>query len=85
LILAARGDLWQRRRRFEEVLHIAVRLANIGRKSVTYAFEFSVEGEVVARGRVSSVCCRVLPDHRLESVELLATLRARLEQMTPID
>ncbi len=66
--------------RFEDVLHIAVTLANVGRKSVTYAFEFAVAGEVVARGRVSSVCCRVLPDHRLESMELPATLRARLEQ-----
>jgi YbgC/YbaW family acyl-CoA thioester hydrolase len=66
--------------RFEDVLHIKVTLAKVGRKSVTYAFEFSVAGEVVARGRVSSVCCRVGPDHRLESVELPATLRALLER-----
>src|SRR5437764_14702312 len=65
--------------RFEDVLQIAVTVAKVGRKSVTYAFEFAVEGAVVARGRVSSVCCRVLPDNQLESVELPATLRARLE------
>src|SRR6516162_8921063 len=35
---------------FEDVLDVAVRLHKIGRKSVTYAFEFSKGGEVVARG-----------------------------------
>jgi acyl-CoA thioester hydrolase len=64
---------------FEDVLEIAVRVENVGRKSVTYAFEFTKQGEVLARGRVSCVCCRVLPEHRLESVEIPASLRARLE------
>jgi acyl-CoA thioester hydrolase len=66
--------------RFEDVLQIAVRLENVGRKSLTFAFEFARDGEVVARGRVSSVCCRVLPDRRLEAVEIPASLRVRLEQ-----
>ena len=64
---------------FEDVLEIAVRVENVGRKSVTYGFEFTRDGEVLARGRVSCVCCRVLADHRLESVEIPASLRARLE------
>src|SRR5262249_45967409 len=34
--------------RFEDLLGVAVRIDKIGRKSVTYAFEFSKEGEVVA-------------------------------------
>ncbi len=66
--------------RFEDVLDVGVTVEKVGRKSVTYGFEFTRAGEVIARGRVSSVCCRVLPDHGLESVELPATLRARLEQ-----
>jgi YbgC/YbaW family acyl-CoA thioester hydrolase len=65
---------------FEDVLEVAVRVQRIGRKSVTYGFEFTRGGEVIARGRVSAVCCRVLPDHKLESVEVPAGLRARLEQ-----
>jgi YbgC/YbaW family acyl-CoA thioester hydrolase len=65
--------------RFEDVLDVSVQLANVGRKSVTFAFEFSKNGQTIARGQVSSVCCRVLPDHGLESIEIPASYRARLE------
>jgi YbgC/YbaW family acyl-CoA thioester hydrolase len=65
--------------RFEDVLDVAVRLHRVGRKSVTYDFEFSRDGEVVARGQVSSVCCRVGTGHRLESIEIPASMRERLE------
>jgi YbgC/YbaW family acyl-CoA thioester hydrolase len=66
--------------RFEDLLDVAVTVQNIGRKSVSYAFEFSRGGEVLARGQVSAVCCRIAPDRALESVEIPASLRARLEQ-----
>jgi YbgC/YbaW family acyl-CoA thioester hydrolase len=66
--------------RFQDLLDIAVRVEKIGRKSVTYAFEFSLDGAVIARGRVSSVCCRVRPGHEIESVEIPATLRKVLEE-----
>jgi acyl-CoA thioester hydrolase len=66
--------------RFEDVLEVAVRLEKIGRTSLTFAFELTRGGEAVARGRMSSVCCRVLPGEGLESVEIPASLRARLER-----
>jgi YbgC/YbaW family acyl-CoA thioester hydrolase len=66
--------------RFDDLLTIAVRVQNVGRKSVTYAFEFFRDDELLARGRVTSVCCRVNPDRSFESVELPASLRARLEE-----
>src|SRR5262249_7986323 len=65
--------------RFEDVLDIDVTLARLGRKSVTFAFAFSLGGEPIARGQVSSVCCRMHEDHRLESIEIPASLRAVLE------
>jgi acyl-CoA thioesterase FadM len=65
--------------RFEDVLDIAVRVLKVGRKSVTYGFEFSLDGQPVARGQVSAVCCRVLADHRLESMEIPAGIRAKLK------
>src|SRR5262245_6146765 len=65
--------------RFEDVLDIAVKIQTIGRKSVTYAFEFSRNGEPIARGEVSSVCCRVVGDHELESIEIPAGIRGKLE------
>src|SRR5437660_555617 len=52
--------------RFEEVLDVTVTIDRIGTKSVTYAFEFSRAGIVIARGKVTSVCCRVDGDPRLE-------------------
>ncbi len=71
---------YQRPAYFEDVLEVAVRVENVGRKSVTYGFEFTRGGDAIARGRVSTVCCRVLPGHKLESVEIPAGLRARLEE-----
>ena len=65
---------------FQDVLDVTVRIQSIGKKSVTYSFEFSKAGEVVARGQVTSVCCRVIGDHQLESMEIPASFRAKLEQ-----
>src|SRR5207302_426603 len=66
--------------RFQDVLEITVRVARVGRKSVTYAVEFFKDGEAVARGQVSSVFCRVGTGQKLEALELPAFMRERLEQ-----
>jgi YbgC/YbaW family acyl-CoA thioester hydrolase len=63
---------------FEDVLDITVRVQRLGQKSVTYAFEFFKEGEVIARGQVSSVCCRVAEGQPLESIEIPAALREKI-------
>jgi acyl-CoA thioester hydrolase len=63
---------------FMDVLEIAVRVERVGGKSVTYAFEFNKDGEAVARGKVTSVCCLVRPDHGIEAIEIPETLRAKL-------
>jgi acyl-CoA thioester hydrolase len=65
---------------FEDVLDISVRVERVGRKSVTYAFEFAKDGEAVARGKVTAVCVRMHADRSFESVELPAAVRALLEQ-----
>ena len=65
--------------RFEDVLDVLVTLDNIGRKSVTFAFEFHLKGEVIARGQVTSVCCLVLPDNQLQAIEIPASYRIRLQ------
>jgi YbgC/YbaW family acyl-CoA thioester hydrolase len=69
---------YQRPARFEEVLDVAVRIGRLGRKSVTYAFEFTKDGETVASGQVTSVCCRVLDDHKLEPIRIPASYRKQL-------
>jgi YbgC/YbaW family acyl-CoA thioester hydrolase len=65
---------------FQDVIDVAVRIQSIGRKSISYSFDFTKAGEIIAKGQVTSVCCRVVGDHQLESMEIPATFRARLEQ-----
>jgi YbgC/YbaW family acyl-CoA thioester hydrolase len=66
--------------RFEDVLTVAVSVQNVGTKSVTYGFEFTLDGEVIAVGKVTSVCCLVNPDHSFVSAEIPASLRAKLQE-----
>ena len=65
--------------RFQDLLDIAVAIERIGAKSVSYAFEFTCNGAILARGKVTSACCRVHGDNQLEAVEIPASYRARLE------
>src|ERR1700730_1309500 len=46
--------------RFEDVLDVEVAPVRIGTKSVTYGFDFERQGALIAKGKVTSVCCRVL-------------------------
>jgi YbgC/YbaW family acyl-CoA thioester hydrolase len=64
--------------RFEDVVDIAVIVDNVGRKSVAYSFEFSHAGHAVARGKVTTCCCRVLSGHRLEAIEIPEAIRGKL-------
>jgi len=64
---------------FQDVLEIRVSVEKVGEKSVAWRHEFYRGGELLATGRIVSVCCRTLPDHRLESIEIPAAIRAKLE------
>src|SRR5436305_654284 len=65
--------------RFEDVLDVDVIPERIGNKSVTYNFDFARLGTPIAKGKVTSVCCRVLGEHHWESMVIPASYRARLE------
>jgi YbgC/YbaW family acyl-CoA thioester hydrolase len=67
--------------RFEDLLDIMVTVENIGSKSVTFLFEFSCQGRAIARGRITSVCCRIHADRRLESFAIPPSYRQRLTSM----
>jgi YbgC/YbaW family acyl-CoA thioester hydrolase len=67
---------------FGDVMDVAVSIERLGTKSVTYGFEFTKDGQVIARGQVSSVCCRILDDHKMESMTIPASFRARIEAAT---
>jgi acyl-CoA thioester hydrolase len=65
---------------FEDVVEITVSLQRLGHKSVTYAFEFFLGTDPVARGLLSSVCCLVSAEQEIESIEIPASLREKFEQ-----
>ena len=64
--------------RFEDVLDIFVSVAKLGTRSVTYAFEFSHEGRLVASGSVTAVCCRMEHDKPPRSVSIPTWISEKL-------
>jgi acyl-CoA thioester hydrolase len=68
---------------FLDLLEVSVTVHKVGNKSVTFRFEFSKEGAAVARGQISAVCCRVTGDRHLESIEIPAAIREKLEAAVP--
>jgi len=63
---------------FMDVVEISVRVERVGAKSVSYAFEFSKDGEAVARGQMTSVCCLVSAEHGIEAIAIPEEIRAKL-------
>jgi acyl-CoA thioester hydrolase len=66
--------------RFEDLLEVTVTVSKIGTSSVTYAFEFGKDGTAVARGKVTSVCCRILGKDKFESMPIPPEIRSLLER-----
>jgi YbgC/YbaW family acyl-CoA thioester hydrolase len=63
--------------RFGELLDIEVRVERVGTKSVTWGFSFTRAGELLATGRMTSVCCELGPDG-VRSLPIPAELKSRL-------
>ncbi len=65
---------------FGDVLTVAVTLEKVGKKSVSYRFDFTNQrGEPVAVGRMIAVFCRSAGPEQIESLEIPNDVRARLE------
>jgi acyl-CoA thioester hydrolase len=64
--------------RFEEVLNIEVRVARLGKRSVTYSHTFSRQGQVLASGEITSVCCRVAEESPPVSIDIPPAIAAKL-------
>lgn len=65
--------------RFGDELVITVAVSRLGRSSVTYAFEFFKDEELIARGQITAVFCRVNAEGKLEPWEMPPQVRAKLE------
>ena len=64
--------------RFADVLDIEMRILRRGTRSMTYGFRFLRDGEVLAEGELSSVCC-VLNDP--EGLRAIAIPKALADQL----
>jgi acyl-CoA thioester hydrolase len=71
---------YQRPARFGDVLTIAVLLEKLGKKSVSYRFDFtSAHGDALATGRITAVFCCTNDANKLVSIEIPPDIRAKLE------
>ena len=66
---------------FEEQLSIELRIAELGTSSVKYSFRFHVDDRVIASGTLTSVCCRIIPNHPPESMPIPEDMRRQLAEL----
>ena len=66
--------------RFGDVLDIHVRVLRKGTKSMTYGFEFERDGESIARGQVTAVCCQLGRDGVISGIEIPSFIADKIEQ-----
>jgi 4-hydroxybenzoyl-CoA thioesterase/acyl-CoA thioester hydrolase len=64
--------------RFEDTLDVEAWVDRLGKKSVTYAFRFSHEGQAVATGSMTAVCCRMKVGDGMHSIAIPESLTSKL-------
>ena len=67
--VAARCD-YARPVQFEDELEIEVSILRLGTKSVTYQFLFQHDGQSIAQGEITTVCCRINHDQPPQSIPI---------------
>jgi 4-hydroxybenzoyl-CoA thioesterase/acyl-CoA thioester hydrolase len=66
--------------RLADVLDIHLRVVRKGHRSMTYAFTFTCDERIVARGRLSSVCCTMSASDGLAAIPIPAFIADRLRE-----
>lgn len=65
--------------RFMDVIAITLTVERVGAKSISYRFDFTNQnGEQLAIGRITAVCCRTNSDGQIESIDIPDDIRAKL-------
>ena len=65
--------------RFDDELELALRVANIGTRSVTYEVEFRCQGRRIALGRMTAVYCTIADD-QFQPRSIPDSVRGKLEE-----
>lgn len=66
--------------RFGDLLDIHVRVRRKGRTSMTYEFGFSRDGEQLASGSMTSVCCVLGASEGVRAIPIPSTIAQRLDE-----
>jgi acyl-CoA thioester hydrolase len=66
--------------RCEDWLDIAVTVERLGTKSITYGFAFTRAGEKIATGKMTAVCCQLVPGAPPKSIPLPTEIATPLQQ-----
>ena len=69
--------------KFEDVLTITVAIEKIGRKSISYRYDFTRDDDVIAVGLITAVYCQENEKHQLESAEITPEIRTKLAAYLP--
>lgn len=67
--------------RFEDEFEVHVSIERLGTKSVSFVFDFVKQGVEVARGKVTAVCCRILPGEPPKSIAIAAEVADKLRAL----
>lgn len=65
--------------KFEDEVDVLVRIGRIGKRSITYAFDFACRGREVAHGEITAVCCRITEQGLPESIDIPEWVLDRLK------
>ena len=65
--------------RFEDELDIALYVARLGNKSVTYHFRMTRSSEPICSGKSTNVCCHIDAQGHMKSVEIPVRLKEQLQ------
>jgi YbgC/YbaW family acyl-CoA thioester hydrolase len=67
--------------RFEDEVEIRLFVLRKGARAITYGCEFRHQGDLIARGQTTSVCCAMESEGGLRSVDIPASLADRIEEV----
>ena len=67
---------------FEEVVDVRVTVNRLGRKSVTYGFDFHCGGRAIARGQITTVCCDITTVGQLKAIPIPPSMADQLRKLS---
>ena len=65
--------------KFEDILDIEVIIKRKGITSMTYEFLFRRDRDLIARGKVSSICCKIHPQHGLKKIPIPSFIADKIQ------